>query len=291
MPTLFERARRVIERLLPIAEKLVHEITVDEMVKRRLKALSGGYGGGLLREDRKPIDYTKMTTHIAYLYRSFPAHADWVYKALCLGSQKVVAAFSQDTVTVACIGGGPGSDIAGVMKFAEKNNLLSARYHFMVLDRQPAWEFARRELVDSYGKPFRIKEYFEPLNLAGGEPWADDWAFSKSDLFIFSFVLSEVWCFNKDGSVSQFLDRLINAAKKGALFCYVDNGGTSFTPLAQSEFDSRTDLKRIGSVDDERLLLSYDEQCSVVEDVFRDRFGQRPKLTGNVALRLWAKTK
>ena len=124
MTTLFDRAKEVIDGLLPAAEKLVHEITVDDMVRRRLKALSGSYSGGLLREDRKPIDYTKLTTHIAYMYRSFPAHGDWVYKALCLARRAVASAFSKDVAEVACIGGGPGSDIAGVLKFAERNDLL-----------------------------------------------------------------------------------------------------------------------------------------------------------------------
>ncbi len=192
MKTFFDRAKEMIDGFLPVAEKLVHEVTVDEMVRRRLRALSGAYGGGLFREDRKPVDYTKLTTHIAYLYRSFPAHSDWVYKALCQARRPVISAFSKETVNVACIGGGPGSDIAGVLKFAERNELLEARYNFTVLDRQPAWNSTRAALMETYGRRYRVKQEFKLLNLAGGEPWVDDWAFVKSDLFVFSFVLSEV---------------------------------------------------------------------------------------------------
>lgn len=289
MTTCFERAKLVIDALIPIAEKLVHGDSVDGMVRKRLSALSGGYGWGLLSAGRSPIDYSKLTTHIAYMYRSFSAHADWLYKALNLAPAAVRQALSGDRVRVSCIGGGPGSDIAGVLKFAEQHDLIGNSFEFTVLDREPAWRRARRELVGTYSGSASVEETFQALDLASGNPWTDDWEFADADLFTISFALSEVWSFNKGRSVSQFLDRLISQARPGAIFCYIDNGGDKFTPLVEQEFETRDDLELIGSRDDDRMLISFDEQCGALEDAYRARFNQRPKLTGNVALRMWRK--
>jgi hypothetical protein len=286
---LFYRAKEVIDEMVPIAEGRIEGTTIEKMVKKRLSALTGGYGWGLLSIGRKPIDYTKLTTHIAYMYRSFSAHADWVCQALDHASIIVASRFKKRKIRIACIGGGPGSDIAGVLKFAEEHQLLDAKFEFTVLDREEAWDEVRDALINTYEGEANTTTTYQLLDLAAGEPWTDDWSFVESDLFIFSFVLSEVWSFNKSGSVSGFIERLVSKAPKGALICYVDNGGSNFTPLVEKEFDGRKDLKLIGSRDSDRLFMDFDEQCAVIEDAYRGRFGERPKLTGNVALRVWQK--
>lgn len=289
MPTSFERAKTVIDALMPVAAGLVKTGTVEDMVKTRLASLSQAYGGRLLNGNRQPVDYSKMTTHIAYTYRCLGAHADWVFKALSLDGGAVRARLSAKTAKIAAIGGGPGSDIAGILKFAILRNLTKAKYEFVVLDREEAWERCRSELTATFLNELDISQSYQSLDLALGEPWTSDWKFLDSDIFTFSFSLSEVWSFNQEGSVSQFLDRVISKSKKGALFCYIDNGGNNFTPLIDNELGSRADLELLGSDDDERMLLSYGEQCDVLENVYRTKFGQRPKLTGNVAMRLWKK--
>lgn len=290
MGDLFNRAKQVIDQLIPVAEKLIKDSSpVDSVVKKRLSALSGGYGFGMLNVGRSPIDYSKTTTHIAYMYRAFGAHADWTYQTLQLAPGAVASALESSRPHVACIGGGPGSDLAGTLKFAVEHNLDDREFEFTILDREPLWHRSREELIATYEGEVDVAHRSEGLDLASGPPWVASWDFAAADMFTFSFVLSEVWSFNKKRSVSQFLDRLISQAKSGAIFCYVDNGGSNFTPLVEQEFETRSDLKLIGSRDVERLLPGFDEQCSVLEDAYRARFNQRPKLTGNVAMRLWQK--
>jgi len=289
MPTNFERAKQVIDALVPVAERLVPDGSVDDMVRRRLNSLSAAYQSGMLRANREPVDYSKTTTHIAYVYRALPAHADWLFKSLSRASLRVMKALPRGTVKVACIGGGPGSDLLGVAKFALAERLCDRRFKFFVLDRQAAWWRARSELVSTFDKELRIAEAFQELDLAAGPPWTPDNEYLQSDVFTFSFVLSEVWSFDRGGSVTGFLNHLVDGAKRGALFCYVDNGGPNFTPKAEAVFGARRDLELIETCNDERMLLSFDEQCNVVENEYRERFGQRPKLFGNVATRIWVK--
>ncbi len=176
------------------------------------------------------------------------------------------------------------------MKFASANGLARAKFHFTILDRQPAWDRVRRELVQTYKAPFKLKESFQSLNLVKGKPWTDDAAYLDSDIFTFSFCLSEVWALDSKGSVTAFLNEAIDGAKVGAIFCYVDNGGTAFTPRVEAIFDEHSEIELIATKDDPRILMNFDEQCCVVETPFRERFRQRPKLTGNVSMRVWIKT-
>jgi hypothetical protein len=177
----------------------------------------------------------------------------------------------------------------GVLKFAAGAGLGHQKYDFITLDYEPAWDETREALIATYDGEIDVSGRFEHLDLSAGAPWVADWSFADSDLFTLSFCLSEVWSFNTTGSVSKFLDRLISEAKSGAIFCYVDNGGDNFTPLVESELGGRADLRLIGTEEEGRMLLSSGEQCNVVEDNYRSRFGQRVKLTGNVALRVWQK--
>lgn len=287
--TNFERAKLMIDAMMPIADLRVRNATTEAVVKHRLQMLTGEYGRRLLNSGREPIDYSKITTHIAYTYRSLPAHSDWMYKALTYAKTLILSKLTGKKVRVACIGGGPGSDMLGVLKFANENNLNDKKFAFAVLDREKAWNGCRKHLIDTFEGEMDVSQKHINLDLANGSPWATNWNWLEADIFTFSFVLSEVWSFNEKRSVSEFIDRVIGGAHEGAIFCYVDNGGDNFIPLMEAEFDNRPDLQRIVSRDFSRLLMSSEEQCSAVEATYRNRFGQSPKLTGNVSMRIWKK--
>lgn len=289
MPTNFERARSVIEQLLPIAAGLVQG-DLDTMIRRRLRSLSASYGNGLLNQDRRPVDYTRTTTHIAYFYRSLSAHGDWLSKTLRRCRDHARRALNKGRpISVACIGGGPGSDILGICKFLIQEDLTEHRVDFVVLDRERAWNRSRSLLAETFDGELDITERYQSLDVTDDDRWTDDWAFCQSDMISMNFFLSEVWSFNGNGSISRFIQRVIDLAPRGTLFTYVDNGGDNFCPLADAEFN-RNDVDRIISGEDERLLVSGEEQADVVMTPYRERFGgQWPKLKGKVAWRVWKK--
>ena len=81
MLTNFERSKKVIKKLYPIAERAIKdkEQGVGGYVRRRLRQLSQAYGARLLSKGRGPIDYSLPTTQIAYVYRTMSSHGDWLY--------------------------------------------------------------------------------------------------------------------------------------------------------------------------------------------------------------------
>jgi hypothetical protein len=287
MPTNFERAKVVIDALLPVAAELVTG-SVDDLVGTRLASLRFAYSGQLLKNNRNAIDYSKLTTKIGYVYRSLPAHADWVYQALQMAPRSVERILSQKRVKVCCIGGGPGSDILGVVKFLEQNDLDPPELDVTVLDYDPMWKIVRRELIKTFEFDLR-RHTHQDFDAGKDGKWTDSWAFVNSDIVTFSFSLSEFWSFNESGAVSNFVDRLLTGMKAGALIVYVDNGGPDFCALAEAEFD-RDDVELVGSRDSEKLLIGFDERRDVLEDAYKARFkNEWTKMRGNVALRVWKK--
>lgn len=290
MKTNFERSQIIIKKLFPRARKNIKDpdISVEAMVSRRLNQLSQGYGNRLLKDGRDPIDYSKATTHIAYCYRTMPAHGDWLSKVMDQAAGACKDALKSEKARICSIGGGPGSDILGVMKFADKQGLLDGRkFRFAVLDREVGWNIPRSYLVDTYRDEADVVASFVRFDVSRLNKWVADWFFSDADLFTFSFFLSEVWSFNKESSVSAFLQSLFDRAKVGAVFVYVDNGGAEFAPLADSEF-ARADMELLATGADKRMLMNFDEQCSILNE-YQEQFGQKPKLTGDIAWRIWRK--
>src|SRR5690242_12197987 len=85
-----------------------------------------------LLSDRE-IDYRDPVSRCAYVYAYVTSHANMV-AALIRGCPELRAAFGRDRITVSCIGGGPGSDILGILKFLTEERLQPRLTCFM-LDR------------------------------------------------------------------------------------------------------------------------------------------------------------
>lgn len=277
----FERARIVLDKLTAGAPG-----ALDALVRGQLAYLTGQYPR-LLYKTRPPLDYSAPATHVAYVYRCVPAHGQWLYHALLDAHAHAASLFKQDVVKVAAVGGGPGSDLLGVMKYARAGRLEKAHVAFKLLDHEPSWQGVASKIASTYAGERPLDFSFEHLDLASGSPWTASQEFLAADIFTFSFALSEAWVFDVDGSVTAFLNYVISNAKPGALFVYVDNGGPSFSGLAEPHF-TRKDLQLVASSDDQRRLLGSDEQSDAVA-VYKERFGQSPKLQGNVSYRVWKK--
>lgn len=211
MPTNFERTCAVLDALDAKASAAAGG-PVDAAVKASLSALSAAYPT-LMSPSRSVVDYRSAPTHIAYAFRCLAAHGDLLFRTLESGSLAVCKALKNDPLKIVCVGGGPGSDALGFIKFAERYGLSKRKLKFVFLDREPAWLAVREALFPTF-VGINAKQKFVQTDIAGGPPWANDWSFSDADLYTLSFALSEVWAFNGSGSVSDFLNRLVSSAKK-----------------------------------------------------------------------------
>jgi hypothetical protein len=284
VPSNFERTKIVLD-ILDARARAATGGSVDGQVITCLNSLSAAYPM-LMAAGRQPVNYSHPSTHLAYAFRSLTCHADLLYRSLAGASPAVAAAMSGNPVKVVCVGGGPGSDILGTIKFVERHGLTNKSFHFTILDREPAWSNVRSALGATFGN-LAVSHGFELTDLAGGAPWVANWNFADADIYTISFCLSEVWIFDGNGSVTGFMDKLISSAKAGALFVYSDNGGPSFLPKVEKCFN-RPDVQSVFAADDTWMLIGGDEQQSHVQ-TYVARYGQETKKTGNVNRRIWKK--
>jgi hypothetical protein len=284
--TCFERTNLVLQELSNDAENQ-GIAKVDDLVRAQLASLTGKYSA-LNHAGRARIDYSSLPTQMAYVYRCAATHGDWLYKGLLNSGSLLKSLINGKPLKVACVGGGPGSDMLGVLKFLERQAISPTRCELVLLDYEKGWFEVWKRFCKTVPADRRPKVSFTKLDLAGGDPWTANLSFLDADVFTFSFSLSECWVFNGQGSVTNFVKMLAASMKKGALLVYNDNGGPSFTPNAELAISGNKDLRLISSFDDDRFLISGDEQISAVAN-FKERFGQNPKMFGNVSHRVWQK--
>jgi hypothetical protein len=109
MATFFEMIKRVLDReyaQLGGAGK-------DDAIKKRLDELSAHYNNVLAKGGPS---YADEITRFAYVFRYTTAHAEYLNQAFSWSSD-LRDALEKAQVNVTCIGGGPGSDVLGFVKF------------------------------------------------------------------------------------------------------------------------------------------------------------------------------
>ena len=90
-----------------------NEVEKDEQIEARLNALSNSYAQ---LSEGNTISYRDPITRFAYIYRYVTSHANLVCTLLEKNSE-LNSIFDKERVKVACIGGGPGSDFLGILKY------------------------------------------------------------------------------------------------------------------------------------------------------------------------------
>lgn len=288
MATTFERVKAALDLLVPRAAQLVTG-SVDELIGKHCRDLRLAYQGRLLQQGREPVNYSRPTTQLAYLYRTVPAHADWLVQALATAPLAIEKVLATGNVKVACIGGGPGTDVLGIVKYAEDFGYPKTSFQFDVLDREIGWNTPRGILTHQLGT--KVSQRHQHLDLTEAGNWTSSWDFQDADIFTFIFSLSEVWCYNASGAVTDFLRRVVRHAKAGALFIYVDNGGENFPQIIDEQVGKLPRLKLVGSRDNSQMRMRTSERRDSLEAPYMARFqGERVKMGGDVSMRVWQKT-
>ncbi|HEV2080437.1 MAG TPA: hypothetical protein VGR19_11155 [Allosphingosinicella sp.] len=158
----------VLDDLVPRVERLLGK-SPDERIAKRCGELRRAYRGRLLDESREPVDYSKPTSQIAYVYRTLPAHADWVFEALKTVPLSVQQLLRRGSLKVACIGGGPGTDMLGGVKYAETFGYPKGGINFTVLDREAGWNTPRKSLASTF--PPDVVQVYQSLDLVEADNW------------------------------------------------------------------------------------------------------------------------
>lgn len=211
---LFRLIKDVLDELydqLPISGEDVK----DDAIIYELKVLRDKYPE---LTDGVSIDYSDRITRFAYIYRYVAAHAYTIY-ALIRSTPELGALFNMEETRVSCLGGGPGSDLLGILKYMERNK-NSAILNFRVYDREERWRESLSSICNRLTS-FAIVPTFRTIDFVDAEAWTKCPDLFESNLFTMSFFLSELYA--RQELAEDFFMSLFKNAQKYSWFLFVDN--------------------------------------------------------------------
>lgn len=285
LTTTFQLVRKVLGELYAeIVANEGSEAAADKSIAAKLEELSTKYAN-LTDEKMEPIDYSSPLTRFAYIFSAVTCHSDFVYQGLQMMQAHIAPIFSKDAkCVVSCPGGGPGSDLIGLVRYLLEAKSQPKSVVCYLCDREQAWADSWTELGQELESPFPIFVNFQPLDVTEPASWQKQKKFMSADLFIASYFASEVM--RLGAKAHGFWQELFNNAKSGALFLVADFASDA----SIAYIDSIT--KEIGwellDVNSKRRFVSFSEQKSELAD-FMAKFGKSPRVQGELHVRLLRK--
>lgn len=255
------------------------EAEKDEVINNALEDLRGVYSQLLQQCD---IKYSDPITRFAYIYAYVTSHSNLVC-SIIEDNNVLANIFENKKVNVACIGGGPGSDFLGILKYL-MNNKKSPTIKFQLYDREKTWAESWSDVDEKVNDlEFRISTSYLPLDVTNRDDWESHKKYFQSDLFTMIYFMSEV--FSLRDSADEYFANLFNQAKKGSLFLFIDNNNSQF----YNWFDQLAKNHKINILisKETKRNMPFDEDKSDLGK-YVDKFSS-PKLTANVAYRIGRK--
>lgn len=255
------------------------EPTKDAAIKTELVELRRQYAKLLLAGC---IDYSNPCKRFAYIYRYTTSHANIVY-TIIQRSEILRPLFDQPKLITACIGGGPGSDFLGILKYCLENG-KHPELKALILDRDPAWSESWSDVDDKIGPDFRISTVFHPFDVTAPNNWRMFTKHFNADFFTLIYFMSEVYAVR--AQAQDYFTTLFSNMRRGAVMLYVDNNAPAFTDW----FDSLVvghNIKIHKSSATDAQLPTGEEKKDLGE--YYTKFGS-PKLTADIAYRIAEKT-
>lgn len=278
---------KVFELLSSVLEELWNEIEGTEAekiaaVNAAIAEVRGGYKNLISASAPKPPDYSQAVHRFAYIYMYTTCHANLMVHAFAISSE-LRNLLEQEHLTMACIGGGPGSELLGVLKVREDWSKLVA-VSCQLFDRAHQWGEAWIDVGQKLGTT--ITTSYQLLDATDEDTWKTKTKYLKADLFTFVFFMSEVYR-DRDAADSYFAD-IFARAKVGALFVFIDNNHSEFSGWFDKHA-SDAGLEVLESYEG-HLQMPTDEEKKDLGKFF-GIFNCTPKLGSDVAIRVARKTK
>lgn len=283
---LFHLVHNILDVLyerIPLAD----EIMKDEAIRHELETLTKKYAslskGG-------SIDYIDVTTHFAYYYRYVTAHAFTAY-ALFRDTKGLGNLFNRSKLNVSCLGGGPGSDILGTLRYLSKNQKATT-VQCCIYDRQEKWRESLGTVCNLLTS-FDIIPRFRKMDITNTTSWTEHTEeFLQSDLFTMSYLLSEVYSYRREAE--DFFKFLFQNARRHTWFLYIDNcscDSSEWLDTMVREYNRQGNSSFLSCVSkSNRHGFQLDNEKETDLGRYYNKFGElRPKSSAPIDFRIYYK--
>lgn len=226
------------------------------------------------------LDYSNPARRFGYIFKYTTSHANIVCERIS-NSKPLRSLFDQDRVLVSCVGGGPGSDFLGILKYCETRKKCPDLACYL-MDRDPAWAESWSDVGDKVGTSMSLRTSFMSFDVTDAANWQVFKKHFAADLFTLIFFVSEVYALR--AQAEAYFDALFSNMRKDAILLYVDNNSSEFYVW----FDALVKKHGLNLLDSGsgRAQMPYDEEKSDLGEYAENgRFGS-PKLQSDIAWRI-----
>jgi hypothetical protein len=164
------------------------------------------------------VDYREEESRLIYLYMYVGAHASFFSEIANHLYQAQAPIFKNSTLRVACLGGGPGTDIIGLTRLLE-NQQSTTTVTARIYDREIGWEPIWQEVAQVIG----VNPSFQAMDVCTPMSSSMLAEISTYDLITLSYLASEV--VHLGAPAHAFFQSCFGAMKSGAFAIYIDNSG------------------------------------------------------------------
>jgi hypothetical protein len=277
----FQVVRSVLDTLYAQIET-VHGGNTDDILTKEIVSLSGKMGNLYLRND---IDYSKPETRLAYIYSYTPCHADIIYQLLKKEGalQKV---FDTDLLTVSCLGGGPGSEFVGLLKYMTLLPVRTRKLICLLCDKERIWREAWYGVDSNLSVAFSTSTPFWDVDVTDTSDVSPQSGLFQADLFTLIYLVSELFSGIEDAR--DFFDLMVQSAKPSALFLLVENNDRRFYGWFDS-FAAEAGLDCVTKREDYPFVMTWPGEQAKELERYNQKFERTPKLTASIAYRVYRK--
>lgn len=275
---------QLIKTVLDDAYQMIdapNDTAKDILIKEGIRNLGSDYAQ-LTGCGRTPIDYSRPETRFAYIYKYTVAHADYV-RYIIAGSAEINNLLRQPKVEVACIGGGPGSDLLGILKYMLRTGISNTTLTCYIFDRERAWGDSWSHVAQRLDAPFALFPLFMQMDVTKEEEWASYRNYLNADLLTLSYFVSELWSIRKHAE--PFFINFLSRMKPGGMLLFVDNNSAPFLQW----FDEMIASNGFSVIESRGGELSFDHDEEKQDlGIYFTKFGW-PKRASNAAWRILRK--
>lgn len=284
----FTQIAPVLERLeKPLRAQ--HSKDLDNQLTERLEYLRVGYAR-LHGWRSHPIDYSEPETRWCYVFKYVAAHADYLYRVLRKGKAAGTRAplFRSKTAQVACLGGGPGSDVLAVIRYlsSQREKEPVRAVHFVIFDVEPGWEPVVKAVLAEDKSDVKFTAEFRHLDVSDPTTW-NDVAFEDFDLVTSSFFVSEIKRIKLGVPAQAFWKAILRSVRPGCVVAFNDNNDERITNYFDRIVASAGAFETL--IDDAEEVSCGDSFWPVQSYI--DRLDHRPRRNGNTAYRVLRKVR
>ena len=224
-------------------------------------------------------DYSLNIKKFCYLYKYAVAHGYYIYRSLVQLRPKIKPSiFSRNPTRIACIGGGPGTEIVGLCRyFREKEpENLGNPVEVVIFDKEASWEEACHRVLQCVSPGLNITLRFIRFDATDPSTYGN-LDFSGFHLVMANFFASEIRKARVVTSSNQFWPHLFSSMGAGKIFLAVDFADTDGQGWRHINNTIPSNITKVIS-DEEVSMTCPDSKASVL--ALETELDHRPKKNG-----------